>query len=218
MNLQEIKDNLYEKSVIAVVTIDDIEKSNYVCESLLAGGVKIIELTLRTKNVFNVMNNISKNFSQIVLGAGTILSRHQVEQSKQSGAVFGLAPGFNPDTVEEADKFNLPFIPGVSTPSDIQSALKYNLNLLKFFPAEFFGGVDYLKSISAPFVQKNLKFIPLGGINIDSAAKYLNSELVTAIGGSWIASNYLIENCEWETIKNRANSICDLIKKIKETK
>ena len=215
MNLQEIKVHLSEKSVIAVVTIDDIDKSNYVCEALLEGGVDIIELTLRTKNVFDVMDNISKNFTQIMIGAGTILSKHQVKQAKQSGALFGLAPGFDPGTIEEADKFNLPFIPGVCSPSDIQSALRYDLNLLKFFPAEFFGGIDYLKSISAPFVQKNLKFIPLGGISIDSAEKYLNSDLVMAIGGSWIANNYLIKNCDWEEIKDRANLICDLIKKTK---
>jgi len=215
MNLQEIKVHLSEKSVIAVVTIDDIDKSNYVCEALLEGGVDIIELTLRTKNVFDVMDNISKNFSQIMIGAGTILSKHQVKRAKQSGALFGLAPGFDPETIEEADKFNLPFIPGVCSPSDIQSALKYDLNLLKFFPAEFFGGIDYLKSISAPFVQKKLKFIPLGGISIDSAEEYLNSDLVMAIGGSWIANNYLIKNCDWKEIKDRANLICDLIKKTK---
>lgn len=215
MNLQEIKVHLSEKSIMAVVTIDDIDKSNYVCEALLAGGVNIIELTLRTKNVFNVMNNISKNFSQIIIGAGTVLSKHQVKQAKQSGALFGLAPGLDPETIEEADKFNLPFIPGVCSPSDIQSALRYDLNLLKFFPAEFCGGIDYLKSISAPFVQNDLKFIPLGGISNDSAEKYLNSDLVMAVGGSWIANNYLIENCDWKEIKNRANLICEQIKKTK---
>ena len=216
MNFQEIKVQLSEKSVMAVVTADDIDKSNYLCEALLTGGVNVIELTLRTKNAFNVMTNISKNFPEIIVGAGTVLSRPQVKEAKQSGALFGLAPGFDFEIIEEADNFNFPFIPGIATPSEIQSALKYNLNLLKFFPAEFMGGIDYLKSISAPFIQESLKFIPLGGINIDSAEDYLNSSLILAIGGSWIANNHLIENCDWKEIENRANLVCQLIKKTRE--
>ncbi len=216
MNFQEIKVQLSRKSVLAVVTIDDIGKSNYLCEALLKGGVNIIELTLRTKNAFNVMTNISNNFPEIIVGAGTVLTRPQVKEAKQSGALFGLAPGFDIEIIQEADKFNFPFIPGIATPSEIQSALKYNLNLLKFFPAEFLGGIDYLKSISAPFIQENLKFIPLGGIDFDSAKYYLNSRLILAIGGSWIANNHLIENCDWKEIENRANLVCQLIRKTKE--
>ena len=156
------------------------------------------------------------NFPEIIVGAGTVLTRPQVKEAKQSGALFGLAPGFDIEIIPEADKFNFPFIPGIATPSEIQSALKYNLNLLKFFPAEFLGGIDYLKSISAPFIQENLKFIPLGGIDFDSAENYLNSRLILAIGGSWIANNHLIENCDWKEIENRANLVCQLIRKTKE--
>ena len=113
--------------------------------------------------------------------------------------------------VSEGVKTNFFKKPALTTTLPAQLALKYELNLLKFFPAEHSGGLDYLKSISAPFIQNDLKFIPLGGININSAKKYLHSNLVVAIGGSWIASNSLIVDCNWKEIEKRAKEMHKLI-------
>lgn len=208
---------LSEESILAVVTIDDVEKSGYLCDALLNGGINTIELTLRTKNAFDVMTHISKNYSDIIIGAGTVLSIYQLEKSIQSGAVFAVAPGFDVSIVEKSKKLNFPFAPGVCTPSDIQMAIKYGCNVLKFFPAEPLGGMNYLSSIAAPFLQNKLRFIPLGGININVAAKYLESELILAIGGSWIAEQYLINNGNWTEIQHRASEIRNLITKIRGT-
>ena len=208
---------LSKESIVAVVTIDDIESSGYLCDALLNGGITTIELTLRTKNAFDVMSYISKNYSDIIVGAGTVLSISQLEKSIQSGAVFAVAPGFDISIVEKSKKLNFPFAPGVRTPSDIQMAIKYGCNVLKFFPAEPLGGMEYLNSIAAPFSQNKLRFIPLGGININVAAKYLESELILAIGGSWIAEQYLINNGNWTEIQHRANEIRNLITKIRGT-
>ena len=208
---------LSEDSILAVVTIDDVQKSGYVCDALLNGGINTIELTLRTKNAFDVMTHISKNYSDIIIGAGTVLSISQLEKSIQSGAVFAVAPGFDPGIVEKSKELNFPFAPGVCTPSDIQMAIKYGCNVLKFFPAEPLGGMNYLSSIAAPFLQNKLRFIPLGGININVAVKYLESELILAIGGSWIAEQYLINNGNWTEIQHRANEIRNLITKIRGT-
>ena len=206
---------LKKEGVLAVVTINDIDKTNYLCEALLNGGINMIELTLRTDNAFKIINHISKNYADITVGAGTILSITQLGKAIESGASFGVAPGIDPNVIEESKKLNFTFAPGICTPSDIQLALNYGLNLLKFFPAEYSGGLDYLKSISAPFIQNDLKFIPLGGININSAKKYLHSDLVVAIRGSWIASNSLIVDCNWKEIEKRASEMHKLIAKVR---
>ena len=211
MDQKNLISNLKKEGVLAVVTINDIEKTNYLCEALINGGISMIELTLRTDNAFKIINHISKNYSEIIVGAGTILSKAQLEKAIESGASFGVAPGIDPYVIEESKKLNFTFAPGICTPSEIQLALNYELNLLKFFPAEFSGGLDYLKSISAPFIQNDLKFIPLGGININSAKKYLHSTLVVAIGGSWIANNSLIEERNWKEIEKRANEMHKLV-------
>ena len=167
-------------------------------------------------NAFKIINHISKNYAEIIVGAGTILSTAQLEKAIESGASFGVAPGIDPYVIEESKKLNFTFAPGICTPSEIQLALKYELNLLKFFPAEYSGGLDYLKSIAAPFIQNDLKFIPLGGININTAKKYLHSNLVAAIGGSWIANSSLIVDGNWKEIEKRANEIHKLVAKVRE--
>ena len=209
-------DSLSEDGVVAVITINDIEDSNYLCDALISGGVKTIELTLRTKNVLNIMEHISKTFSDISIGAGTILSIAQLKSSIQSGALFGVAPGLDPDVVKKAQELKFPFAPGICTPSDIQMAIKCGCTILKFFPAEYSGGIKYLESIAAPYIQNRLKFIPLGGININNAVKYLKSESILAIGGSWIAQSSLIQTKNWKEIQNRALEIKNLIRELKE--
>ena len=208
--------SLSEDGIVAVVTINDIEDSNYLCDALISGGVKTIELTLRTKNVLNIMEHISKTFSDISIGAGTILSIAQLKSSIQSGALFGVAPGLDPDVVKKAQELKFPFAPGICTPSDIQMAIKCGCTILKFFPAEYSGGIKYLESIAAPYIQNKLKFIPLGGINMNNALKYLKSESILAIGGSWIAKSSLIQTKNWKEIQNRALEIKKLIREVKE--
>lgn len=212
-----LTNNLSKDSIVAVVTVDDIERSKYLCDALLNGGIRIIELTLRTKNAFDIMNDISKNYPNITIGAGTIITSSQIDRSIQSGALFGVAPGFDIEIIEKSHHLQFPFAPGICTPSEIQMAIKYDCKVLKFFPAEYSGGISYLESIAAPFVQKNLKFIPLGGINISRATKYLQSDLIIAIGGSWIAEKSLIQNKNWKEIQHRANEIMNLIKDIRGT-
>ena len=208
-------DSLIEDGVVAVITINDIEDSNYVCEALINGGVKTVELTLRTRNAFSIMEHISKKFTDISVGAGTILSITQLKRSIQSGALFGVAPGFDLEVVKKSQELKFPFAPGICTPSDIQMAIKCGCNILKFFPAEYSGGVKYLGSIAAPYIQNKLRFIPLGGININNASKYLESELILAIGGSWIAKSSLIKDKNWIEIQNRATQIKKLIRGVK---
>ena len=216
MDQKNLISNLKKEGVLAVVTINDIDKTNYLCEALLNGGIKIIELTLRTDNAFKIINHISKNYADIIVGAGTILSITQLKKAIESGASYGVAPGIDPHVIEKSKRLDFTFAPGICTPSEIQLALNYELNLLKFFPAEYSGGLDYLKSIAAPFIQNDLKFIPLGGININTAKEYLHSNLVAAIGGSWIANDSLIVDGNWKEIEKRANEVHKLVAKVRE--
>ena len=126
MNQKNLISNLEKKGVLAVVTINDLEKTNYLCDALLNGGIKMIELTLRTDNAFKIINHISKNYAEIIVGAGTILfSIAQLKKAIESGASFGVAPGIDPYVIEESKRLNFTFAPGICTPSDIQQALNY---------------------------------------------------------------------------------------------
>ena len=135
MDQKNLISNLKKEGVLAVVTINDIDKTNYLCEALLNGGINMIELTLRTDNAFKIINHISKNYADITVGAGTILSITQLGKAIESGASFGVAPGIDPNVIEESKKLNFTFAPGICTPSDIQLELNYEINLLKFFQA-----------------------------------------------------------------------------------
>ena len=154
------------------------------------------------------MKSSIKNYTIIftAIVAGTVLTGAQVDQVAAAGAAFAVSPGFNPEIVSRAREINLPFAPGVCTPSDIEAALTLNCSLLKFFPAETSGGVKHLKSMSAPYNHLNLQFMPLGGLNQDNAASYLSLPQVIAVGGSWIAKSDLINKNEWSTITANAKA------------
>ncbi len=131
-----------------------------------------------------------------------------------AGADFAVAPGCNPKVIDEAHKQGLSFAPGIMTPTDIEIAVDHGCRLLKYFPAETAGGMDHLISMVTPYQYLGLKFIPLGGCNIDNAKSYLESPLIAAIGGSWIANRSLIQAENWAAITENARAIKELINEI----
>ena len=182
-------------------------------KALVAGGISAIELTLRTEAALDAMRSIVANVPEILVGAGTVISTGQVEAAQACGAAFGVSPGFSAKVVAAARKIGFPFAPGVMTPSDIQLALEHRCSLLKYFPAESGGGLDHLRSMAAPFVHRDLKFIPLGGIGPENAANYLQDPLILAIGGSWIAPRTLIQRRDWDAIGRTAREAMVLARK-----
>ncbi|MFA5571237.1 MAG: bifunctional 4-hydroxy-2-oxoglutarate aldolase/2-dehydro-3-deoxy-phosphogluconate aldolase [Sphaerochaetaceae bacterium] len=201
---QEIEARIKESGVIAVLVLEEFNHIRPTVESLLSGGVKAVELTLRTALALEAIEVIHTEYPQMLLGVGTILTPQQVEDAKRAGADFGVAPGLNRNVMDAALKAKLPFAPGVATPSDIEAALEYGCNLLKFFPAEPLGGLSYLKSMYAPYAHLGLSFIPLGGISQDNLSSYAKEACIGGIGGSWIASKDLIANEQWDVIENQA--------------
>ena len=197
---KKIFDRIRQERIVATVVIDDIDNVLPLAETMCKAGLSCIELTLRTDCAVKAIEQVSRKFPQVLIGAGTVLTTEQVRQVKDAGAQFAVAPGLNPVVVEEAMRLGLPFSPGICTPSEIEKALTYGCKCLKFFPAEPLGGIKYLKCMAAPYMHTGISFIPLGGIGADNFIEYLKQDYIAAIGGSWLATRELIAAKSWTRI------------------
>ena len=190
--------------IIAVLVVDRAEDAAPLAHALLAGGVNVMELTLRTPAALDALRVIRKEVPEMIAGVGTILTPDQLKQAQDAGAAFGVAPGVNPRVLKAGREAGLPFAPGILTPSDVELALEHGCQLLKFFPAEPSGGLAYLKAMAAPYVHLGVRFVPLGGLNQKNMASYLSDPLVSALGGSWLAPRDLIKAGDWAQITKLA--------------
>ncbi|WRE83712.1 bifunctional 4-hydroxy-2-oxoglutarate aldolase/2-dehydro-3-deoxy-phosphogluconate aldolase [Helicobacter pylori] len=184
--------------IVPVVVIEDLNDAVPLAQSLIEGGIPIIEVTLRSSCALEAIELIAKNVPKMRVGAGTILNLTQLEQAQNRGAEFLISPGLTIKLLEHAKKKDMPLIPGVSSSSEVMQALEWGYNALKFFPAEYCGGVKLLNAFNGPF--KGVKFCPTGGISADNMRSYLNLENVLCVGGSWLTPKDLIQNKEWDKI------------------
>ena len=184
--------------ILPVAIINDETKAVMLARTLCESGLPAIEVTFRTKAAAKVIEHIAADSSQMLVGAGTVLTTDQAQAAIDAGAQFIVSPGLSTKVVEYCIAKAFPVVPGVATPTEIQHALGYGLDAVKFFPAEACGGVQYLKAISAPF--KDLKFIPTGGIEQSTLLPYLQHPNVLACGGSWMVHPELIDAGRFETI------------------
>ncbi|WP_220837295.1 bifunctional 4-hydroxy-2-oxoglutarate aldolase/2-dehydro-3-deoxy-phosphogluconate aldolase [Helicobacter pylori] len=184
--------------IIPVVVIENIKDAVPLAQSLVEGGIHIIEVTLRSSCALEAIELIAKNVPKMRVGVGTILNPTQLEQAQNRGAEFLISPGLTIKLLEYAKKKDMPLIPGVSSSSEVMQALELGYSALKFFPAEYCGGVKLLNAFNGPF--KGVKFCPTGGISTDNMHSYLNLENVLCVGGSWLTPKNLIQNKEWDKI------------------
>ncbi|GAA7165983.1 bifunctional 4-hydroxy-2-oxoglutarate aldolase/2-dehydro-3-deoxy-phosphogluconate aldolase [Helicobacter pylori] len=184
--------------IVPVVVIEDIKDAVPLAQSLIEGGIQIIEVTLRSNCALEAIELIAKNAPKMRVGAGTILNPTQLEQAQNRGAEFLISPGLTIKLLEHAKKKDMPLIPGVSSSSEVMQALELGYSALKFFPAEYCGGVKLLNAFNGPF--KGVKFCPTGGISADNMHSYLSLENVLCVGGSWLTPKNLIQNKEWDKI------------------
>ncbi|WP_120813591.1 bifunctional 4-hydroxy-2-oxoglutarate aldolase/2-dehydro-3-deoxy-phosphogluconate aldolase [Helicobacter pylori] len=184
--------------IVPVVVVEDIKDAVPLAQSLIEGGIPIIEVTLRSSCALEAIELIAKNVPKMHVGAGTILNPTQLEQAQNRGAEFLISPGLTIKLLEHAKKKDMPLIPGVSSSSEVMQALELGYNALKFFPAEYCGGVKLLNAFNGPF--KGVKFCPTGGISADNMRSYLNLENVLCVGGSWLTPKDLVQNKEWDKI------------------
>ena len=191
---------LLKRPVIPVIVIEDANDAEPLAEALLEGGMDVIEITCRTAAAGEALARIKKAFPEMLLGAGTVVTPEQAQMCIDIGVDFGLAPGLNPDTVRFFQTSETLFVPGVMTPSEIEQGLALGCKLLKFFPAGAAGGVGMLKNLAAPYAPLGVKFCPTGGINLGNMNDYLALPVVSAVGGSWLATQKQIAQKRWATI------------------
>ena len=176
-------------ALVPVIALDREADALPLADALVAGGLPIAEVTFRTAAAEASIRAMSKR-GDILVGAGTVLDVDTVKRAVDAGAKFIVAPGFNPKTVRYCVDNNIPITPGCITPSDIEAALDHGLKVVKFFPAESFGGLKTIKAISAPYGM--MRFIPTGGITERSLAEYLAFKPIVAVGGSWFVAKELL--------------------------
>ena len=211
----QILDKLSSYGVVPVIAIESIESALPLADALIAGGLPVAEITFRTKAAADVISLLAKERPELILGAGTVLTPENMQKAKDCGATFAVAPGLNPDVVKKAQDINLPFVPGINNPTDIEAALSLGCQTLKFFPAEASGGIKYLNSISAPYKHTGIKFVPTGGVNEGNLSNYLQLPVVIACGGTWIAKNEDMAAGNWDDIVLRCKKVAEIVKNLK---
>lgn len=199
---------LHVSPVIPVVTIDDPRHAVPVARALADGGVRIIELTLRTESALTSLKLIAGEVPDIAVGAGTILSPGQADAAVAAGAGFLVSPGVTPGLLAHMLALGIPVLPGVATVGEVMMVLEHGLTAMKFFPAGPAGGPKYLAAIGAPIPQ--VQFCPTGGISLESAPDYLALPNVSCVGGSWLTPKSALENGDWEQITKLAREAAGL--------
>ena len=193
--------------VVPVLVIKDLDKAVPLAKALIAGGIKVLEVTLRTPVALDVIKKIADEVPEAIIGAGTVTNAQQLKQVVEAGAKFAISPGLTEALLEAGKGYDIPLIPGISSISDLMTAKDAGYDHLKFFPAEASGGVKALKSIGGPF--PDVTFCPTGGIGPANYNDYLALSNVRCVGGSWVAPDDAIESGDWDKITQLAKEACD---------
>ncbi len=183
-------EQIKKEMIVPVVKLDNAKDAMPLAEALMAGGINVMEITFRTAAAAECISTISKEFPNIILGAGTVLTLDQLAAAADAGSTFMVSPGFNPKITQAAIERGFPIIPGVISPAEVEQAMNFGLSTLKFFPASIAGGVPMLKTFNTVYPMVN--FMPTGGLNSDNFIEYLSCPNVIACGGSWMVAPKLI--------------------------
>lgn len=202
--------------IIPVIKINEADNAIDLMAALIAGGLPCIEITFRTNAAFDSIKRISSKYREALVGAGTVLTIEQARLAYEAGAKFIVSPGFDADLAHWCFSKDLAYAPGIATPTEIITALKENLRVLKYFPAEELGGARMIKALAAPFSE--IKFIPTGGINQENLATYLSLPSVLACGGSWIAKSEYVSNRNFDLISQLAAEALSVAQKYRGKK
>jgi 2-dehydro-3-deoxyphosphogluconate aldolase/(4S)-4-hydroxy-2-oxoglutarate aldolase len=201
-----IRDLFREIKCIPVCVFDDPESALKIAELLLKYNVNVIEITLRTEKAFDCIKAIKNEFKNSIVGAGSVLKTSDFAKASDCGAVFAVSPCFDESLCDEAKRINLPYIPGVATPSEIYKASKYS-NIVKIFPAALLGGIEYIKAVTAPFKMFDFDLMPTGGIDNINYKEFLKVEKVTSCGLTYPVNEKLVKEKNFDEIELRIKEI-----------
>ena len=194
----DVLTRLANSIVVPVVVLDKVEDAVPTAKAMAAGGVDNMELTFRTAGAPEAIKAVAENCPEGLVGAGTIVNLEQCKLAVEMGAKFIVSPGFSDEVVGWCVENGIPVAPGCVTPTEIMAALKHGLKMVKFFPANVYGGLNAMKNLSAPFV--GLKFLPTGGVNAANIKEYVDAPFIHAVGGSWVCPKADIAAGNWEKI------------------
>ncbi|HEY9054436.1 MAG TPA: bifunctional 4-hydroxy-2-oxoglutarate aldolase/2-dehydro-3-deoxy-phosphogluconate aldolase, partial [Rectinemataceae bacterium] len=199
--------------IVPVIKLDSADRALALGKALLDGGLPVAEVTFRTQAAAASILALRKAYPELITGAGTVLTTAQVEAAMAAGASYIVTPGFNPRIVDFCLARNMPIVPGVNSPSQVEQGLERGLSLLKFFPAEASGGVKMLKALHGPYAE--VSFIPTGGVEPSNLGQYLALPYVAAIGGSWMVKEDLLTSGAYDEVSRLCEEAVSLVKKFR---
>ena len=211
--MKETADKIHEYGVVPVVVINDAKDAGMLADVLCEEGLPCAEVTFRTAAAKDAIRMMADEQPEMLVGAGTVLTVEQVEQAIEAGAKFIVSPGFDPEIVDYCISKNIAVFPGCVTPSEAAQAVKRGMKVVKFFPAQQFGGVSTVKALAAPYTT--LKFMPTGGVNMENLESYLSCDKVIACGGSWMVKSELIESGQFEKIRQMTRQTVETVAAIR---
>ncbi len=211
--MTEMMKKLGKLGIVPVVVLNSADDALPLAEALVKGGLPCAEVTFRTAAAEESIRKMAKAFPEMIIGAGTVLTCEQADRAIDAGAKFIVSPGFNPKVTEYVLKKGVPMTPGICTPTEIEAALQFDLDVLKFFPAEPSGGLKMIKALAAPYVGVN--FMPTGGISAANVREYLAYDRIVACGGSWMVSGSLLKEGKFGEIETLVREAADIVKEIR---
>lgn len=209
----EILKRIQKVGIVPVVVLEDAKDAAPLAKALIEGGLPCAEVTFRTACAEECIKIMHEEYPELLLGAGTVLTTEQVDRAVAAGAEFIISPGFDPEIVDYCIAKNILVLPGCITPSELAQAVKRGLKIVKFFPAEQFGGLAAIKALAAPYV--GLQFIPTGGVSAKNVREYLGYNRIVACGGSWMVKGDLVKAGDFEKIVELTKEAAEIVQEIR---
>lgn len=211
--MSTVTEKISTLGVVPVVVLEDAKDAAPLAKALVEGGLPCAEVTFRTDAAEESIKIMTSEYPDMFVGAGTVLTIEQVDRAVAAGAKFIVSPGFDPEIVDYCLSKEIPIFPGCITPSEVAQAVKRGLKVVKFFPAEQFGGVATIKAMAAPYV--GLKFMPTGGVSAKNLESYLSCDKIVACGGSWMVKGDLVKSGKFDEIKAMTEEAVKLVAEIR---
>ena len=208
-----VAETIQKMGVVPVVVLNDAKDAAPLAKALVDGGLPCAEVTFRTEAAEESIRIMASEFPEMLVGAGTVLTIDQVDRAVAAGAKFIVSPGFDPEIVDYCIEKNIPIYPGCITPSEIAQAVKRGLEVIKFFPAEQFGGISTIKALAAPYTS--VKFMPTGGVSASNLESYLSFNRIVACGGSWMVKGDLVKAGKFDEITELVKEAVQLVADIR---